>query len=415
MGERRPLAEWVTKPIEIRATYKRRELRAIVHQGRRGPAARPRVRHAVGGGEVHRAAAVQRMDLLEVRGRAGDVGGAVGVEKEVGQLGQPVACESSVDGPRSESARAPAPVSLSVDALSGTIDDGAFRGPFPQSPGRPRAAVPLFRGDSTISLMEQVRQLRSWDGTDDASHLYRGLACSGLKNLIAQFKSLGMSKSLTAAYRLLNDIEVFGPENFQSVNLRNEAEALEVVAKSELAAVHFLVVHPDRVALFEASAPFGSAVHERMPSCRHDIEEAAKCLALQRYTAAVSHLMRCAEVAARILAQHLRVRAKDLETATMGVTLSRIREAIGDRMKLGSKRKTRKWVSDSEFYSLAALQLAEVERSWRHAVAHARRDYSSEDSVRVYELVRGLMQHLATRLKERRRTRSRRTFDTPAQ
>lgn len=29
-GVRRPLAEWVTEPMEIRATYKRRELRAIV-------------------------------------------------------------------------------------------------------------------------------------------------------------------------------------------------------------------------------------------------------------------------------------------------------------------------------------------------------------------------------------------------
>jgi hypothetical protein len=58
-------------------------------------------------------------------------------------------------------------------------------------------------------------------------------------------------------------------------------------------------------ALFRNEQPFGNAVWNAFPSAIDDSIEAGKCIALERYTAAVFHLMRVLEAGLKALAKAL--------------------------------------------------------------------------------------------------------------
>jgi len=62
--------------------------------------------------------------------------------------------------------------------------------------------------------------------------------------------------------------------------------------------------------LFQKVAPFGAEVEARFPSANEDIYEAAKCLALDRATACVMHLMRVCELGLKALATTINVQSQ---------------------------------------------------------------------------------------------------------
>jgi hypothetical protein len=71
---------------------------------------------------------------------------------------------------------------------------------------------------------------------------------------------------------------------------------------------YILSLSEEAQALFDPKEPlFGQLVADRFPDAADDISEAGKCLALQRGTAAVMHLMRVVEVGLKALAKFLRI------------------------------------------------------------------------------------------------------------
>jgi HEPN domain-containing protein len=136
-------------------------------------------------------------------------------------------------------------------------------------------------------------------------------------------------------------------------------------------------------ALVDLDAPIvDAAVEASFPLAMEDLREAAQCLAFERYTAAVFHLMRTMESSVRALASSVGVTQVDKE---WGKLLSDISKAI-EAMPKGDLRN--RW---SESHSL----LYHVKQAWRNDTMHPKSTYTEAEARAVLDAVKSFMTHLA--------------------
>jgi hypothetical protein len=96
-------------------------------------------------------------------------------------------------------------------------------------------------------------------------------------------------------------------DNRGSAGLEPLVHELHLRILEELDDRYFLLVPTEAVGFYWQKAPlFGPEVEQKFPAMTEDISEAGKCLALNRNTASVFHLMRVMEIAT----QHLRQQAR---------------------------------------------------------------------------------------------------------
>jgi hypothetical protein len=149
--------------------------------------------------------------------------------------------------------------------------------------------------------------------------------------------------------------------------------------------------------LFDTPQSFGPMVFEAFPSAASDIEEAAKCLALRRGTAAVFHLMRVMEVGLRTTANAL------------GVKYAPSWESYLRQMKplieADWSKKPAKWKKEEEFFKDVYTYLHGVKRAWRNPVMHVRESYTPEVAKEIFGAVKSFMLHLATKVSEKTKPR----------
>jgi hypothetical protein len=162
----------------------------------------------------------------------------------------------------------------------------------------------------------------------------------------------------------------------------------------EVKSVQFLGVEKDRAHLYLAHDPlFGADVAQNFPSSALDIAEAGKCLALNRPTACVFHLMRVMEIGLRAIG------------AALGIPYAPSWESyitqINNKVKEKHKEKTVDWKRDESFFKDAAARLETVKLAWRNPVVHVRASaYTDREAQEIYDSVKMYMRHLATRLRE---------------
>ena len=162
---------------------------------------------------------------------------------------------------------------------------------------------------------------------------------------------------------------------------------LETNLLAELNQGTFLALDSANGELFEQKDPFGDSVSALFPQATTDIYEGVRCLALERYTAAVFHLMRAAEHALRYLAAEVGIDKIDEKDFGQLVQETRVRHNA-----LKSRDPEKKWTADA----LASLDL--FKDAWRNPVSHAREDQYTEERARdVYNGTRAFMQSLTRR------------------
>jgi hypothetical protein len=126
-----------------------------------------------------------------------------------------------------------------------------------------------------------------------------------------------------------------------------------------------------------------------------DIEEAGKCLAFERGTASVFHLMRVMEVGLQAL-------GKSLNDPTLDPKTNPSWEKIlgrGDReLAKYLKDRTPEWQTNEEFFSTAHANLRAVKDGWRNKTIHVERNYDPEEAEEVWNAVKAFMRHLAQKL-----------------
>ncbi len=137
---------------------------------------------------------------------------------------------------------------------------------------------------------------------------------------------------------------------------------------------------------------FGDEVSQAFPSAIIEIEEAAKCLALERPTACVFHLMRTVETALKVLAKTLSIPYAPSWEGYLG--------QIATQIEIKWPKRTPKQKREHAFYSEAHAHLSSLKIAWRNPTMHVVKSYTLEQSEEISGSVRTFMRHLATKLKE---------------
>lgn len=172
-----------------------------------------------------------------------------------------------------------------------------------------------------------------------------------------------------------------------------ECNGLAEIIRYELGAYIFMYIEPTRAALYTESNLFGQEVAETFPSSSFDIEEAGKCLALNRSTACVFHLMRVMEAGLYAIADNLVI--TNLQENWHNA-IEQIESAVRSLPRSTPEEK------DTVSFSFDAVaQLFNVKEAWRNRTAHSGHIYTEEKAQQIFDNVRGFMQILASRLSEK--------------
>jgi hypothetical protein len=142
---------------------------------------------------------------------------------------------------------------------------------------------------------------------------------------------------------------------------------------------------------YDSPKLFGESVFEKFPSANDDIYEAGACLALERSTACVMHLMRVVEVGLRCLANEMGVGHQN----DWGSYLREIDKELARRMKTSGARS-----ADEQFFSEAHIGFEGMKRAWRNSTMHPEKTYSQDRAEEILTAVRSFMRHLATNISE---------------
>ena len=157
---------------------------------------------------------------------------------------------------------------------------------------------------------------------------------------------------------------------------------------------YFLVPASKRAFYDSAVMPFGVAVNDMLDGdANTDISEASKCMAFDRFTAAVFHLMRAAEQALRMMARDLNV--PDVDVKEWQELLQHVKNALNALRN--QPRVTPNRARDMEYYAHALESLDLFKDAWRNPVSHSRAHYSEARAIEVWVGVGAFMQRLASR------------------
>ena len=167
-------------------------------------------------------------------------------------------------------------------------------------------------------IAECVRELTSWE-TQYRSNLAKS---SNDRVVLLKGECEVISGMAKRADKLLGNL------NFKSVNrhilslamIGNSEKPIVIDAIhsvlevrdsiiSELEGIKFIRATEDMVEYLNKRAPFGDAVNLAFSHCIEDADEAHKCFAFARYTASMFHLGRAMEIAVKLTAKKMRVKA----------------------------------------------------------------------------------------------------------
>lgn len=160
------------------------------------------------------------------------------------------------------------------------------------------------------------------------------------------------------------------------------------VLNQELAQLCYFEIPPHQLPLWTAIEPFGEIVAKRFPDCRDDIEEAAKCLALDRGSACVYHLMCSIDLALQDYCK--KVKAKYNPKGDWNRLIEEIKKRI-DKMPSNTKARLVKKEKHLSIYA----HLHSVRLAWRNPSMHSRRPYQPSEAMEVYNATNGLMNDIA--------------------
>ena len=149
---------------------------------------------------------------------------------------------------------------------------------------------------------------------------------------------------------------------------------------------------------YEPNTPlFGSEFESKFLSGGvFELDEAAKCLALGRSTAAVFHLMRLMEISVRAVARYLEICDPLPGDRSWGKVLENVRNGIKAKWPTVASRET----GDGKLFDDLHASLDAVKNPWRNSTMHPANKYTAEEAEHIYAAVRGFAMKLASRCDE---------------
>lgn len=170
-------------------------------------------------------------------------------------------------------------------------------------------------------------------------------------------------------------------------SLAQEVRQIIFSVSDELHGRYYYSLDGTRLSLFNIETDKWAKTFKKLPSAVEDIEEASKCLALGRNTAAMFHLMRAMEISVKRAGRKLGISNVDRD---WGKILSDVGTKISEMPKSAppEKRKRNKW-------SLAHANLYHVKEAWRNETMHPKQTYTEEQATEAYRAVCAFMNQLA--------------------
>jgi hypothetical protein len=216
-------------------------------------------------------------------------------------------------------------------------------------------------------------------------------ALGALRSIAQELEVLGLPLSKLSADRFAEALpELTGAEADKAF------DDLQQRFQDEIYPIRFCHVRPEKMDFFGLKAAFGADVAKNFPSAEYDVREAANCFALSRYTATVMHCMRVLETGLSALAGALSVKRSG---RGWGSDLKIFEDAWQKQLK--AKPRLIAW--KRTFFAQAFADFRYFADAWRNHAMHASARYGEEEAGRVFQHVRSFMQHLATRLREKKR------------
>jgi hypothetical protein len=215
-----------------------------------------------------------------------------------------------------------------------------------------------------------------------------------MANIEEQCHDSGLEVSAISARRIVNLLkgcDVVKDKKLEE--LIDEANKLHSKLLDEMSLVTYLTIEKDKQR-YLAENLFGDSVTEAFPSTIIDIEEAGKCLAFERSTACVFHLMRVMESGLRVLGNTLEL------PASTNRNWETILRKCDDELRKPLDQRSAVWKSDDEFFAGATAMLRSVKDAWRNPTMHIEKVYTEAQAESIWNAVKGFMKHLAAKLKE---------------
>jgi hypothetical protein len=223
-----------------------------------------------------------------------------------------------------------------------------------------------------------------------------------LTALIEELRSIGLTGAAASIDRGLALLKAApevrqGAEQFISLGIGETMKVQTALSQGtsrvpdDLIGQILLVIDPAKINFYKQSAIFGDEVFKAFGSANEDISEAGTCLALDRGTACVMHLMRVIEVGLSALANAVGVNKQN----DWGSYLREIDSELGKRAKAAGARSP-----DEQFFAEAATAIDNMRRAWRNPTMHPEKTYSPERAEEILNSVRTFMRHMATKLHE---------------
>ncbi len=193
--------------------------------------------------------------------------------------------------------------------------------------------------------------------------------------------ALGLEQSALFVRGLVNELE----QGVQPTEVftRDTIRCVDRVFRNELGSAYFKHLNRQQASLYSAKEPFGEKVSAKFSEGVADIEEAAKCLALERSTSCVFHLMRTMELTVQYFGKSLGIERLEMES------WHGILETL--KRKIGAVPRSKR----TDELNAAQALLHHVKVAWRNPIMHPRESYTLEQAHEIYEAVRAFTAHLA--------------------
>jgi len=213
-----------------------------------------------------------------------------------------------------------------------------------------------------------------------------------LKMLQESLTTLGCvisNKGVEEIFTLMN-MSTPAPMPIRHSYLIKQLAHIDKTMEHELATKFVVVLSPDTVQYFEQKEPhFGDEVLNKFPACSYEIEEAGKCLALGRTTAAVFHSMRILEIALKAIYQCLGLPQLTRHERSWGALLGRIKDNLATRGKT--------W-AELPLFQVLYERLDAVKDAQRNNTMHVEDKCTLDEARLVFENTKQFMMKLASRM-----------------
>ena len=166
-------------------------------------------------------------------------------------------------------------------------------------------------------------------------------------------------------------------------------ETLNSIIENEKKTFVFLALTSEEKNFYTEKHPFGETIENKFSSLSFDILEASKCIALERYTATVFHLMRVMEGGLNFIA------------IPLGIDIAKnpnwhsIIEKIEKNLNAKHGTKDNEWQRHEPEYKNILATINSVKDAWRNPTMHVENKYTPQEAKDIFNNVGAFVRNLA--------------------